>query len=241
MSGIAISVPQNAHLQQNNQQRPSMLSSSPRQRSHTTGAVSMGTTAATTATSLASATRELMVDAANPIDFNYAYMLMYVNCNNIRVQSLTHTSTSSKLVVATSFSNSAFDHVRTMFVLRLIEQLLLECDREFLGATISTTITANPSLATTGTTRSRSPVFSVHNEKFLDLISRHLRTIYGSSFYTQSSGQTSANNTNSGNGSPHSQHNNSSPPLAAFSALNLNSITYMEVCFHLLYLIKTIF
>lgn len=204
----------NGHLQAQNfqQSRPTVLSSSPRQRSSTAGA----------ATSSLSHTRDLVVDASNPIDLNYAHMLIYINCNNIRIHSLSHTSTSSKLVVATSFSNAAYDHVRTMFVLRSIEQLLLECDREFLSAVIATSVTANPSVVAGLGSRPRTPVFSVHNEKFLDLISRHLRTIYGASFYSQA---------NQPAASPQSQPTAASnpPPTNTYSPFNLNNTTYMEV------------
>lgn len=184
---------------------------------------------------LAAASRaDPQVDATNPVDLNYAYMLLYINCNNIRVHAESSTSrsqggggggsTASRLIVSTQFSMSSYDHVRTMFVMRAIEQLLVECDREFLGAIVGTAITANPSLLLNAGASSNSsgvkakvPVFSVHNEKFLDLITRHLKTIYGASFYS---------------GQPNS------PPLSssagqqqAYSAgFNLNNTTYMEVC-----------
>lgn len=207
-------------LNSQQQSRPTVLSSSPRQRSHTTGAMPPSSASASQ--------RDLVVDASNPIDLNYAHMLLYINCNNCRVQSLTHSHTSSKLVIATSFANSAYDHVRTMFVLRSIEHLFLECDREFLNAVATTSITANPSLfgnnAFFGSwQRSRAPVFSVHNEKFLDLISRHIKTIYGASFYSQS--QNSNSNASAPPNLATSQSSN------AYASLNLNNTTYLEVIF----------
>ena len=178
--------------------------------------------------------RELVVDASSAIDANYAHMLIYINSNNIRVHQVPPSANSNnKLSVCASFSNSAFDHVRTMFVLRSIEQLLVECDhREFLSAVVATSITANaPSASFKSSLANVSrvpPVFSVHNEKFLDLIVRHLKTIYGSSFYSQPNQQSTASTGHTQNSTP------------SYSTLNLNTITYMEaITFILLFYIRS--
>lgn len=130
--------------------------------------------------------KELTVDLQNPIDPNYSYMLVYINCNNI--QTSLH---SNQLLVSSSFSNSSYDHVRTLFILKCIEQLLEKCTKEFLISISSTNITNN------------QKVFSVHNEKLLDLLLRHLKSIYGENFYS----------------------NNTSNSLFNF---NLNSTSYLE-------------
>ena len=75
--------------------------------------------------------RELIVDSLNPIDPNYSHMLIYINCNNIQSHFI---PSSQKLVVSSSFTNSSYDHVRILFVLRCIEQMLSRCTKEFLNS-----------------------------------------------------------------------------------------------------------
>lgn len=99
-------------------------------------------------------------------------------------------------------SNSPYDHVRTIFILRCIEQIFTKCSHEFLTA-----ITYNH--LKKSSSRSTNSSFSVHNEKLLDLIVRHLKSIYGNNFYSSTSGSYSNPVTNDLN-------------------FNLNNITYIE-------------
>ena len=114
----------------------------------------------------------LTVDASNSVDPNYAHILVYVNCCN---NTLTSTNQSNKLLV-TSSSNSSYDHSRVIFVLRCLDQILTKCPRDFLASTLKT------SLSSAGGTG-----LSVHNEKLLDLLLRHLKSIHGISFYASAS------------------------------------------------------
>ena len=129
-----------------------------------------------------SAAKELIVDAQNPLDLNYAHMLIYTNYSNM--QSSFNTKNSNKLNVSSS-SNSSYDHVRTLFILKCIEQMLNKCTKEFLLSITSTYLTSSNSTSKSTSTTASS---SVHNEKLLDLIVRHLRSIYGQNFYSSSSG-----------------------------------------------------
>jgi hypothetical protein len=70
--------------------------------------------------------------------------------------------------------------VRTLFILRCIEQILEKCSKEFL-----TSITHNHLINSGNSGKSgNASSYSVHNEKLLDLVVRHLRSIYGNSFYS---------------------------------------------------------
>ena len=132
-----------------------------------------------------SAAKELIVDAQNPLDLNYAHMLIYSNYSNM--QSSLNSKNSNKLSVSSS-SNSSYDHVRTLFILKCIEQMLNKCTKEFLLSITSTYLTSSNSTSKSTSTIASS---SVHNEKLLDLIVRHLRSIYGQNFYSSSSGSSS--------------------------------------------------
>lgn len=159
----------------------------------------------------APAFKELCVDAMNAVDPNFAYMLIYTNCNNIQTH-LQSSRLTNKLVVASTFTNKSYDCFKVHFVLKLIEHLLDKCDKEFLMAAIttklnnsSTTSNANGSISGCYSATSSNSVFSVYNEKLLDLIIRHLKSLYGNSFYNN---------------------------MASFDLnrlnLNLNSTTYIE-------------
>lgn len=126
-------------------------------------------------------------------------MLIYINCNNIQTS-----LQSNRLIVSSTFSNSSYDHVRTLFILKCIEQLLIKCTKEFLIAISTTTITNLSNLSTNSTFNTQ--VFSVHNEKLLDLILKHLRSIYGENFYASSQSSTGTSSFN----------------------FSLNSTTYLE-------------
>ena len=105
----------------------------------------------------------------------------------------------------TSASNSSYDHLRTLFVLRCIEQILNKCAKEFLTSITHSYLTKSPkNLSATGGNTTASS-FSVHNEKLLDLMIRHLKSIYGNSFYSAS--------TNA---------------VANDLSFNLNNVTYIE-------------
>lgn len=121
------------------------------------------------------ASNQYAIDAVNSVDPNYSYMLLYRNCNNMQNSLKDQLSGSSHINIKSS-SNTSYDHVRTLFILRCIEQILDKCSKEFL-----TSITHNHLI--NGNNKSGSS-YSVHNEKLLDLLVRHLRSIYGNSFYT---------------------------------------------------------
>ena len=142
------------------------------------------------------------VDARNPIDLNYAYMLIYVNCNsmqaNFKHSRLGNSNTENKLSISSN-TNTSYDHTRTLFIFKCIEQILDKCNKEFLISIICTSLNPNyksqmPSSTTTTTNstdfnyssgiNSNNTPYSVHNEKLLELIYRHLKSIYGSSFYS---------------------------------------------------------
>lgn len=110
------------------------------------------------------------------------------------------TITNSNNLYIKSASKSSYDHVRTLFILRCIEQILHKCSNEFLMAITHNNLTKNNS-------KSASSSYSVHNEKLLDLILRHLKSIYGNSFYS------SSNSTNS---------------IGNDVNFNLNGVTYIE-------------
>ena len=138
--------------------------------------------------------KELIVDAKSPIDLNYAYMLVYINCNNMQAN-LTASNLSSNKLNITSTTNSSYDHVRTLFVLKCIEQILDKCTKDFLISITCTNLNPNyksQMLVAEQTQAVNNTPYSVHNEKLLDLIYRHLKSIYGNSFY--SSGSNSASN-----------------------------------------------
>jgi hypothetical protein len=82
--------------------------------------------------------RELCVDALNPVDPNFAYMLVYTNSSHMQTHLQTSKHTNNKLVVASVFSNKSYDCVRVQFVLKAVEELLDKCAREFLVALVTT-------------------------------------------------------------------------------------------------------
>ena len=149
--------------------------------------------------------KEINVDARNPVDLNYAYMLVYVNCNSMQAN-FKHSHSNSvninenKLMISSS-TNSSYDHTRTLFIFKCIEQILDKCNKEFLISIICTSLNPNyKSQIATSTTagssndfsynngiNSNNTPYSVHNEKLLELIYRHLKSIYGSSFYSNPS------------------------------------------------------
>jgi len=157
--------------------------------------------------------KELVVDALNPVDPNYAYVLIYKNCTNMQpTKDTTPSSPNPNNAPATnlhikSTANSSYDHVRTLFILRCIDQILDKCSNEFLTAITHNHLTKNnnPKSGTTGPTSSTGGSFSVHNEKLLDLIVRHLKSIYGNSFYSSASSS-----------------------FASDISFNLNGVTYIE-------------
>jgi hypothetical protein len=147
--------------------------------------------------------KELCVDALNPIDPNFAYMLIYTNCNNIQTH-LHSSKITNKLTVSSIFSNKSYDCIKVQFVLKSIEELLNKCPREFLVAVTTTCLNNGSTCIQPGLSASKNVVFSVYNEKLLDLVIRHLKSIYGSNFFS-----------------------NSSFDLTKLN-LNLNSTTYIE-------------
>ncbi len=163
--------------------------------------------------------REHNIDALNSVDANFAYILVYTNCNNMQVtlnQQQQNNNSNTNLLVS-SASNSSYDHVRTLFVLRCIEQIINKCSKEFLISISQNYLSRNATTANTSAASATSSLrnnagsimnstnFSVHNEKLLDLIVRHLKSIYGNGFYSSSS------NTNSND-----------------LSFNLNNVTYIE-------------
>ena len=144
--------------------------------------------------------KEHVVDALGSIDPNYSYVLLYKNCNNMQATVKDQIGNGNLQVKS---SNSSYDHVRTIFILRCIEQIFIKCSKEFLTA-----ITYNH--LTKSSSRSSNSSFSVHNEKLLDLIVRHLKSIYGNNFYSSTTAGSDSNSvTNDLN-------------------FNLNNVTYIE-------------
>ncbi len=93
--------------------------------------------------------KDLCVDALNSIDPNYAYVLIYKNCTNMQPtkdltpSSAIPTSAPSNSLHIKSTSNSSYDHVRTLFILRCIDQILDKCSNEFLTAISHNYLTKN--------------------------------------------------------------------------------------------------
>ncbi|CAF0777344.1 unnamed protein product [Brachionus calyciflorus] len=114
--------------------------------------------------------KDLIVDLQNQLDANFSHLLIYINCNNIQT-----IQQGNCVLVASKFSNTSYDHVKVLFLLKCIEQLLIKCRHEFLNSITQTCIS------------SHNLVHSVHNEKLLDLLMKHLRSIYGENFYLSSS------------------------------------------------------
>jgi hypothetical protein len=132
--------------------------------------------------------KEMFVDALNPIDPNFAYMLIYINCNNIQTF-LQSSKLTNKLLVCSTFSNKSYDSIKIHFVLKSIEDLLTKCTKEFLVSITTSCLNSNQSYSSyNACPGSRNNlVYSVHNEKLLDLIMRHLKSIYGVNFFSSAS------------------------------------------------------
>ncbi len=158
--------------------------------------------------------KELTIDSMNSVDPNYSYLLLYTNCNSMKTSKLSHTNDNNKITV-TSATNAAYDHTRTLFILSCLEQLLNKCPKEFLTSVTRTYVanlnkpTGDTSAGLNGVLNLNQAGFSVHNEKLLDLIVRHLKSIYGNSFYSDAL------------------------PTHSFDLnklnFNLNNVTYIEV------------
>jgi hypothetical protein len=150
--------------------------------------------------------KELTIDALNPVDSNYSYLLIYTNCNNMQAS----LNNNNKLSIK-SAANTPYDHTRTLFILRCLDQLLNKCPREFLNSVTRTLVTTNTNV-NQNYNKSNQTGFSVHNEKLLDLIVRHLKSMYGNSFYSDGGAQ--------------------SMPTSSFDLnkinFNLNNVTYIE-------------
>ena len=124
-------------------------------------------------------------------------MLLYVNCSNMQASVKPSHHSRNKISIS-STTNSSYDHVRTLFIFKCIEQIIDKCNKEFLislictnlnpnyKSTVNTTNEANGSNSTFSANSKNTP-YSVHNEKLLELIYRHLKSIYGSSFYSNES------------------------------------------------------
>ena len=123
------------------------------------------------------------MDALNPVDPNFSYMLVYANCNHIQTH-LPSSKISNKLIIASSFANKSYDCKKVQFVLKCIDELLAKCTKEFLVAiTTSCLNTSNGGGSSLTGASNKNMVFSVYNEKLLDLIIRHLKSIFGQNFY----------------------------------------------------------
>lgn len=86
---------------------------------------------------------DLYIDALNSLDPNYSYMLIYANCNS-RPSYTPVPNTPSKVLVSSS-NSTPFDHIRTLFILRCIEQMLTKCTKEFLLSVSKTYLTSSNS------------------------------------------------------------------------------------------------
>ena len=121
--------------------------------------------------------KDYLVDYQNSIEPNYAHLLVYINCSNIQ----TIQQQGNCILVVAKYTNTSYDHTKVMFVLKCIEQLIQKCKNEFLLSIVQNTL-SNHNL-----------VHSVHNEKLIDLIVKHLRSIHGENFYLSSKNVTNMN------------------------------------------------